>query len=92
HVTEQYGAEFDPLLDTPTCVCASCSTAPSTCADPAQGAPPASADRVRVNECLGAKPGCGGGDNLMFWLLSTGSQGMLTAEQGQVIRANPLIH
>ena len=92
HVTEQYGAEFDPLLDTPTCVCKSCSSAPSTCADPAQGTPPASADRVRVNECLGAKPGCGGGDNLMFWLLGVGSQGNLTAEQGQVIRANPLVH
>jgi hypothetical protein len=92
HVTEQYGAEFDPLLDTPTCVCKSCSSAPSTCADPAQGTPPASADMVKVNECLGAKPNCGGGDNLMFWLLGAGSQGKLTAEQGQVIRANPLIH
>ena len=28
HVTEQYGAEFDPLLDTPTCVCTSCSSSP----------------------------------------------------------------
>jgi len=92
HVTEEYGAEFDPLLDTPTCLCTSCSSAPSTCADPAQGTPPASADKVRVNECLGTKPGCGGGDNLMFWLLSAGSKGLLTTEQGQVMRANPLVH
>jgi hypothetical protein len=93
HVTEEYGAEFDPLLDTPTCLCTSCSPgAPSSCADPAQATPPASADLMRVNECLGTKPGCGGGDNLMFWLVSQGSLGTLTSEQGQVIRANPLVH
>src|SRR6266568_3535 len=92
HVTEEYGAEFDPLLDTPTCVCKDCSSTPSTCADHELGTPPLSADKVRVSECLGVKPGCGGGDNLMFWLLGTGSQGVLTAEQGQVMRANPLIH
>ena len=96
HVTEQYGAEFDPLLDTPTCVCTSCSSKPSTCANPAQGSPPATADRMTVSECLpgqtGSKANCGGGDNLMFWLVGTGSVGTLTPEQGQVIRANPLIH
>ncbi len=98
HVTEEYGAEFDPLLDTPTCPCTSCSPgAPSSCADPAQATPPASADLMRVSECLAppsgtAKPGCGGGDNLMFWLVASGSRGTLTPEQGQVIRANPLVH
>ena len=96
HVTEQYGAEFDPLLDTPTCPCTVCSNAPSTCADPAKATPPASADTMRVSECLpgqlGPKANCGGGDNLMFWLVGAGSQGKLTTEQGQVIRANPLVH
>lgn len=95
HVTEQFGAEFDALLDTPTCPCTVCSNT-KICADPAQGTPPTSADTMTVSECLpgqlGAKSTCGGGDNLMFWLFGAQSQGKLTAEQGQVIRANPLVH
>lgn len=95
HVTEEYGAEFDPLLDTPTCPCTTCKSASLTCADPAQVTPPASADTMTVSECLpgqsGSRAVCGGGDNLMFWLVGAGSQGKLTAEQGQVMRANPLI-
>jgi hypothetical protein len=96
HVTEEYGAEFDPLLDTPTCPCTTCKSASLTCADPAQATPPASADTMTVSECLpgqsGSRAVCGGGDNLMFWLVSQGSLGTLTPEQGQVIRANPLVH
>jgi hypothetical protein len=93
HVTEKYGFEFDPLAGTPTCKCATCKTNPSlTCADPAQVTPPSSADTMTVSECLGTPSGCGGGDNLMFWLLATGSQGNLLDEQGQVMRANPAVH
>jgi hypothetical protein len=92
HVTEKYGFEFDPLASTPTCQCATCSRQPTTCANPAQGAPPGTADTMPVSECLGTTSGCGGGDNLMFWLLGTGSQGNLLDEQGQVMRANPAVH
>ena len=35
---------------------------------------------------------CGGGENLMFWLLDNASTGALTCEQGGVMRANPVVH
>jgi hypothetical protein len=91
HVTEKYGFEFDPLADTLPCKCTSCSRQPSTCSDPSKGTPPTNADPVDVSECLNATTGCGGGDNLMFWLLAPGSAGNLSSEQSQVMRANPLV-
>jgi hypothetical protein len=37
-------------------------------------------------------PTCGGGENLMFWLLDQRvSRGTLSPQQGQIIRANPLV-
>jgi hypothetical protein len=92
HLTEKYGFEFDPLAGTPTCKCTSCSRLPSTCADPAQGPPTSTSATVTVSECLSASTGCGGGDNLMFWLIASGSVGNLVDEQGQVMRANPAVH
>ncbi len=91
HVTEKYGFEFDPLSDTLPCKCTSCSGQPSTCSDPSKGTPPSNADPVNVSECLNTTTGCGGGDNLMFWLLAPGSAGNLSAQQSQVMRANPLV-
>jgi hypothetical protein len=95
HPTEQYGFDFDPLEDTPPCECTSCSPHPSTCSNPNTTTPPANADVVDATECLNTSTGsvCGGGDNLMFWVLEGGaSQGNLTAEQGLVMRANPVVH
>ena len=92
HVTEKYGFEFDPLAGTPTCKCTTCSLHPTTCADPSLGAPTSTSDIVSVSECLSPSTGCGGGDNLMFWLLAPGSAGNLADEQGQVMRANPAVH
>jgi len=34
---------------------------------------------------------CGGGDNLMFWLLDHASAGALSRDQGQVMRLNPAV-
>jgi hypothetical protein len=96
HTSEAEGTLFDPLRDTPQCRCSQCApTAERSaghCADAANA--PTTPYQVNVADCTGATPsGCaGGGDNLMFWLFSPSrSKGTLTAEQGQVIRANPLV-
>jgi hypothetical protein len=44
-----------------------------------------------VVECR-ANTICAGGDNLMFWLIDNGSVGLLTSEQGRIMRANPAIY
>jgi hypothetical protein len=84
HTTEQEGADFDPLTDTPKCPCTTCSSAPANCTLP--GAPFMAADR-----CV-SPPSCGGGNNLMFWILQSGiSSGYLSSQQAQVMRLNPLV-
>jgi hypothetical protein len=40
--------------------------------------------------CVGQST-CGGGDNLMFWLVAAESTGALSPQQGQVMRANPVV-
>jgi hypothetical protein len=89
HVTEREGADFDPLTDTPKCPCTSCATTAqrSRCGTYGTNSPTLVADR-----CISA-PTCAGGDNLMFWFLETGvSAGVLTSQQSQVMRLNPLVH
>jgi len=89
HTTEREGADFDPLTDTPKCPCTSCaSTAQrSRCGTYGANSPALVADR-----CVSA-PTCAGGDNLMFWFLEPGySAGVLTPQQSQVMRLNPLVH
>lgn len=92
HVTEADGDRFDPLLDTPACPCVSCAPPGSTCATATTA--PASPYQMLVTDCTpsSALPACGGGSNLMFWLLAQGSTGVLTSEQQRVLRANPLVH
>jgi hypothetical protein len=89
HVTERDGATFEPLADTPTCPCRLCAPDPTKCADATPA--PASPHGMGVLECE-AGPTCGGGDNLMFWLIGKGSTGTLTPEQSSVIRANPAVY
>jgi hypothetical protein len=89
HNTEKEGADFDPLTDTLKCPCTSCSSAAqrSRCGTYGINGPTILADR-----CTSA-PTCGGGDNLMFWFLEPGvSAGILTSQQSQVMRLNPLVH
>ena len=38
-----------------------------------------------------ANNACGGGDNLMFWEIDNNSTGNLSAQQGQVVRSNPVV-
>ncbi len=88
HTTESGGDSFDPIADTGRCPCTSCAplASRSTC-----GTATSSAYGMRVADCNGSVTGCGGGDNLMFYLLDSGAQATLTPQQRQVILANPLI-
>jgi hypothetical protein len=98
HTTESTGNYFDPISDTPKCACMTCATSTdlSKCAKPDATGPTLQADRC----CFGSSsaacqaPGstCLGGDNLMFWQLYGGlSKGTLSAQQGSVMRLNPLL-
>lgn len=82
HVTESDGSGFDPLSDTATCDCTSCNGGAACTSDTAMGA----------DQCT-ASATCGGGDDLMFWIVDQNySQGLLSDEQIQVIRANPAVY
>ncbi len=97
HTTEQTGDSFDPLSDTPTCPCTTCVAAAqqANCApkNPSGTQP----TLVRNESCLRptGTPVCGGGDNLMFWLLpgsfNPNPQSVMTTHQGQVIRSNLVV-
>ena len=94
HVTEQDGTMFDPLDDTRVCPCHACAPAgqQASCADVNPSVSPSAATLVTAQACT-ASAGCGGGDNLMFWVVSaTYSTGALSAEQQQVIQLNPALH
>ena len=94
HDTEGIGTIVDPIADTETCFCPSCKPAADRGQCQGLGATDpnvASPYRMLVTDCLGATPGCGGGDNLMFWLLDLDSKGLLTAGQAAVMRSNPMV-
>jgi hypothetical protein len=81
HLTESDGTHFDPVQDTPTCKLTLCA--------------PTSTEVVNSN-CtkFPADPAspCGGGENLMFWLLDSAfSTGNLSPQQSSIMRANPLV-
>ncbi len=88
HVTEAEGTLFDSLSDTPACPCLSCAPFParSSCAETGTSNP----YLMSTIDC--AHGGCGGGRNLMFWLLSRRvSAGTLTRQQGEVMRLNAAV-
>jgi hypothetical protein len=88
HTTEELGDAFDPLADTAMCPCATCRppTAKNACSPPTS----ATSYQMMVSDCT-ASTSCGGGDNLMFWLFGASSTGNLSAQQGQVMRGNPVV-
>jgi hypothetical protein len=81
HTTEKSGAVFDPVADTGTCECTRCAPAVNRSACGYANA------LVTTTDCS-ASAGCAGGDNLMFWLLGGN---LLSAQQGQLMRANPAV-
>jgi hypothetical protein len=81
HVTESDGTRFDPVQDTPTCKL-------SLCAPTATEVVNANCTKYPADP---ASP-CGGGENLMFWLLDrTVPTGKLSPQQSSIMRANPLV-
>ncbi|WP_248361025.1 zinc metalloprotease [Anaeromyxobacter oryzae] len=87
HTTESSGTFFDPLTDTASCAC-------DTCAPAAQRAQcPNGNVKLFSSSCSGKVAGCGGADNLMFWLVDPDfSTGALSPQQGEVMRSNPAVH
>jgi hypothetical protein len=87
HTTEEFGETFDPIADTPTCRCETCvsGSARLLCGDPTRPT------EVGTAACSQSDV-CGGAENLMFWLVSPQLQGLLSAEQGDVVRRNPIVH
>ncbi len=92
HVTEPSGTFFDPLDDTAPCSCSTCKAPDATdrCADASPRPAINTEHQMTIAECT-QSTSCGGGDDLMFWLLGQGSLGTLTSQQQRVIRANPLV-
>jgi len=91
HLTDFQGTTFDPLVDTPACVCSACA-APAdrdNCAD--QPAPSGPATLVDLASCLRGTQLCGGADYLMFWQVSSSSRGLLSHDEAAVMRANPAV-
>jgi hypothetical protein len=89
HTTESDGTFFDPIADTEPCPCHACAApgAQAACAD----VNPKGTTTVTNGRCV-AGPTCGGGRNLMFWLLSDQvSTGELTPDQAQIMRLNPAV-
>jgi hypothetical protein len=91
HPTEQTGQQFDPLVDTPSCVCGLCETNQGDAAACGNNPDGGQATVVDNSICNGPTQQCGGANLLMFWLLSSDMKGDITPEQAAVMRANPLI-
>ena len=90
HTSERNGESFDPLTDTGQCRCEACASS--------SGAKRCSVDLssdsatiVTNANCTQSEQNCGGGENLMFWLVDTPSTGALSAQQGQLMRLNPAV-
>jgi len=80
HPTEQDGAFFDPISDTDRCPCSPCGG--SSCGT--------SDAFVLASQCR-ASSSCGGGANLMFWLLDDFSTGEVSIDQGKIAQLNPAV-
>ena len=93
HTTERTGDQFDPVADTKKCECTSCAPTLASKGTCAANRPPTTPTDMLDSYCVsGASvPQCGGGDNLMFWLLGDHSAAAVSPQQGQVMRANPVV-
>lgn len=92
HTTEENGIDFDPLTDTPKCPCLPCasSTDQPNCAT---GGTSSSPIFIAASQCSGAKAGCAGGNNLMFWQLEAPvSTGAISPQQAAIMALSPVVH
>jgi hypothetical protein len=97
HTTEQTGDSFDSISDTPICPCVSCVAQSQQGACAAKNPSNAQPTLVRNESCLtpNGTPQCGGGSNLMFWLIpnsfNPNPQAVFTPHQAQVMRSNLVV-
>jgi len=90
HTTEATGDRFDPLATTPTCGCAAC--APIAYRQTCGYEWGDYATWMHPEWCASSGGACGGGDNLMFWVVDQSiSVGNLDREQALVMRVNPAV-
>jgi hypothetical protein len=82
---------FDPLVDTPTCLCSLCVSSSERAQCQGQLGAGSNPTLVEGSSCVQGTQACGGGDYLMFWQLSGASKGNLSPQEGQVMRLNPLV-
>ncbi len=103
HTTEWSGTTFDPLSDTRTCPCRRC----APLADRAHCAETGASDPAPVDAASCDTPegdladwvaraapamACGGASNLMFWQFDPDrAGGLLSPQQGEVMRLNPAV-
>ncbi len=101
HTTEGVGGYYDPLSDTAKCSCSTTcgvsTTAAQCCYDPNTGnflgtCSSGTATYLSTANCIKTIGDCGGGDSLMFYLLGNESAGTVSAQQGAIIRANPVVY
>ncbi len=101
HTTETNGLLYDPLADSPRCVCSTECVSPALaakCCDFNTGEYPNgqpctdTLTRMSGSVCNSTtKPQCAGANHLMFWVIDETSVGHFSAEQSAVVRANPLV-
>jgi hypothetical protein len=93
HTSERHGDAFDPLSDTKKCPCDKCAQPLSARNNCTTVNPLGPGTLMQNSFCVSQSttPECGGGDNLMFWLVGPESVGALSPQQGQVMRANPVV-
>jgi hypothetical protein len=85
HTSEQDGETFDPLADTAACKCQACV--------PAAQVPQCGASTVVLGaNCSQGTQVCGAASNLMFWLLDANSHGLVSPQQGTIMRLDPAVH
>ncbi len=89
HTTEPSGDQYDPMADTARCPCGAC--APLTSRWSCSSAVPDGGPYTMLGKDCNRSPSCGGADNLMFWIVESSSLGRLTPDQGEVLRANPIV-
>jgi hypothetical protein len=94
HSTEADGSLYDPVSDTPKCLCnEACVGAVKAANCYVAGKPyPANPTYLYGDTCTQAgKADCGGGDLLMFWVIDNHSVGNISPQQGQVVRSNVVV-
>ena len=90
HVTERFGQVFDPLSDSGRCVCTSCVTG-TRLANCVETNPNSTTPTTVIGSDCNKGGQCDGSQYLMFWLIDETSVGNFSAQQGHVVRDNPVV-